>query len=72
MPLVGSGNLFALNVLSAQSEKAVFGEVSWDITGQLNATAGLRASRTSVGFDTTAGGISGDRLLLADQHFLGR
>jgi outer membrane receptor protein involved in Fe transport len=57
VPLVGSGNLFALNVLSAQSEKAVFGEVSWDITSKLTATAGLRASRTSVGFDTTAGGF---------------
>jgi outer membrane receptor protein involved in Fe transport len=56
VPLVGSGNLFALDIRSEQSEKAVFGEVSWDITGRLNATAGLRASRTSVGFDTIAGG----------------
>ncbi|MBL8265401.1 TonB-dependent receptor, partial [Steroidobacter sp.] len=43
-------------VQSDQSEKAVFGELSWDITGQLTATAGLRASRTSVAFDTTASG----------------
>ncbi|MBL8268573.1 TonB-dependent receptor domain-containing protein, partial [Steroidobacter sp.] len=56
IPLVGSGNLYGLAVQSDQSEKAVFGELSWDITGQLTATAGLRASRTSVAFDTTASG----------------
>lgn len=55
-PLVGSPNLYALDVQSAQSEKALFGELSWDITSRFTATAGLRASRTSISFDTLAAG----------------
>ncbi|WP_175597175.1 TonB-dependent receptor domain-containing protein [Peristeroidobacter soli] len=54
--LVGSPNLYALDVQSSQSEQALFGELSWDITSRFTATAGLRASRTSIGFDTIAAG----------------
>ncbi|MFC4307944.1 TonB-dependent receptor domain-containing protein [Steroidobacter flavus] len=71
VPLVGSGTLFALDVRSEQSEKALFGEVSWDVTGRFNATAGLRASRTSVGFDTIAQGYLATGSFTLTNNFFG-
>ena len=47
-------------LLATYSDRAVFGDLTWRVTGHLDLTAGLRYDRDNQAFTATTGGILGD------------
>lgn len=57
VPILGSGNLATLVTSGAQEEIAGFGELTYALSEQVDVTAGLRVSDTTLRYDTLSSGL---------------